>query len=478
MIYEIITILNIIVVNVIFIFALGIFSSYLIMSVISGIEMINYLRKNSFTNYATIISSPLAPSVSILAPSYNEGKTIIENIRSLLSIHYNDFEVIIINDGSKDDTMEKLISHYSLVKIDFLLNYTIPTKEVRGIYRSSNKAYNRLTVIDKFNGGKADSLNAGINFSKNKYIVSIDVDCILEEDAILRMIKPFLENDKERVIAAGGVIRVANSCKVKDGKIIEINLPKNLIARFQVLEYSRAFLMNRMAWSRLNGLIIISGALGIFDREIVLKVGGYDTNTVGEDMELVVRMRRYMLENDQKYRVVYIPDPLCWTEVPENIKTLVRQRNRWMRGTIETIVKHKRILFNHNYGNLGMLGLPYWYIFEWLSPILETIGILYFILIVLLGSPNWPFFALLFGFTYLFSVTYSAWAIIYEEYSFARYKKIKDILKLILSSLIEPFIYHPLNLWSALRGNFYHFIKVKSWGKMDRKGFSDKKKKS
>jgi len=477
MMYEIINILNFLIVNGIFLFSIGIFSSYIVMSIISGFEMVKYMRKNSFVNYSSIISSPLAPSVTILAPSYNEGKTIIENIRSLLSIHYIYFEVVIINDGSKDDTMEKLIARYHLEKMDYLVDYVIPTKQVRAIYKSTNKAYNKLIVIDKENGGKADSLNAGINICSNKYIVCIDVDCILEEDAILRMIKPFLEYDRERVIAAGGVIRVANSCKVKDGKIVEVNLPSNLIARFQVLEYSRAFLMNRMAWSRLNGLIIISGALGIFDREIVIKVGGYDTKTVGEDMELVVRMRRYMIENGLKYRVVYIPDPLCWTEVPETIKVLGRQRNRWMRGTIETLLKHKTAFFNPKYGNLGTLGYPYWFFFEWLSPIIETLGIFYIILIFALGSPNWPFFLLLLGFTYLFSVSYSSWAVIFEEFSFPRYRRNKDILKLILASLIEPFIYHPLNLWFALRGNFYYLIKIKSWGKMERKGFADKKKK-
>ncbi|NEW85275.1 MAG: glycosyltransferase, partial [Mariniphaga sp.] len=295
------------------------------------------MRKNSFVDYSVIIPSPYSPSITILAPAYNEGNTIIENIRSLLSIHYSDFEVVIINDGSKDDSLEKIIKHYQLEKVDFMVNYVIPTKPVRGIYKSTNKAYKKLIVIDKENGGKADSLNAGINLSNKKYFAAIDVDCILKEDSILKMIKPFLENSTYRVIATGGVVRVANSCQVRDGKIVKVNLPTNIIARFQVLEYTRAFLMGRMAWSRLNGLLIISGAFGIFDREIVVKSGGYDPKTVGEDMELIVRMRRYMIENELKYRIVYIPDPLCWTEVPQKISVLGRQRNRWMRGTMETL---------------------------------------------------------------------------------------------------------------------------------------------
>lgn len=444
------------------------------MSVISGLELIKYKKKNSFIDYSSIISSPLAPSVTILAPSYNEGNTIIENIRSLLSLHYGDFDVIIINDGSKDDTMEKIVKHYHLVKVDFFVNYIIPTKPVRAIYKSTNKAYNKLIVIDKENGGKADSLNAGINLSSKNYVLCIDVDCILEEDALLKLVKPFMENFNERVIATGGVIRVANSCDVKDGKIIRVNLPSNYIARFQALEYNRTFLMGRVAWSSINGLMLISGACGIFDREIVLKSGGYDSKTVGEDMELVVRMRRYMYEKNEKCRVVYIPDPLCWTEVPEKIKILSRQRNRWMRGTIETLIKHKSLFLNPKYGNLGMLGIPYWFLFEWMAPFIETLGIIYVIMVIAIGSPNWPFFIILMGFTYLFAVVFSAWSIFFEELSFPRYRRNGDIVKLILISLIEPIVYHPLNVWFALKGNYHYLTGVKSWGKMERKGFANK----
>lgn len=474
--YDVIRILNFLIRNGIFIFSIAIFSSYIVMAVISGIEIFRYMRKNSFVDYLSIIPSPYAPSITIIAPAYNEGKTIIENIRSLLSIHYIDFEVVIINDGSKDDSLEKIIAHYQLEKVDYFVNYILPSKPVRGVYKSINKAYKKLIVIDKENGGKADSLNAGINICNKKYFAAIDVDCILEEDAILRMIKPFLEYSNSRVIATGGVIRIANSCKIRDGKIVEINFPTNWIARFQVLEYTRAFLMGRMAWSRLNGLLIISGAFGIFDREIVIKSGGYDIKTVGEDMELVVRMRRYMIENDLKYKIVYIPDPLCWTEVPESLNILSRQRSRWTRGNMETLFKHMTLFFNPKYGVLGMLSHPFWFFFEWLAPIIEFLGFFYVILICIMGDPNWPFFLLLLGFTYLFAVCYSAWAVVFEEFTFARYRRKRDVFRLILISLVEPIFFHPLNVWYAIRGNFQYLTGVTSWGKMERKGFAGKKK--
>ena len=279
--------------DVLFVYAIIVMGSYAILALLSFLELRGYLRKNSYVDYRQILVSPNAPSVSILAPGYNEEATIVENVRSLLSIHYSNFEVIIINDGSKDRSLQTLIEHYELVKVNFALNEQIKTKPLRGIYKSKNKAYSRLTVVDKENGGKADALNIGINVSSKDLILCIDVDCIVEQDAILRMVKPFMDEEK-RVIAAGGVIRIANSCEVKDGRLIKVHMPDNLVARFQVLEYIRAFLMGRMAWSRLNGLLLISGAMGMFDKDIVIKCGGYNHNTVGEDMELIVRMRRYM----------------------------------------------------------------------------------------------------------------------------------------------------------------------------------------
>ena len=471
---ELINSINALFVNGMFIYAIAIFSSYAILSLLSGLELIRYKKKNSFVDYTDIISSPISPSVSILAPSYNEGNTIVENIRSLLSLHYGDFEVIIINDGSKDDTMEKIIAQYSLVKVDFHVVYAISTKPVRGVYKSTNKAFSKLTVIDKENGGKADSLNAGINVSSKKLIACIDVDCILEEDSILKMVKPFLEDYRERVIAVGGVIRIANSCRVQDGKIVEVNLPDNIIARVQVLEYSRAFLMGRLAWSRINGLMLISGAFGLFDREIVILAGGYDHGTVGEDMELVIRMRRYMFEQNVKSRVVYIPDPLCWTEVPESIKILSRQRNRWTRGTIETLKKHRKLILNYKYGNLGLLGLPYWVLFEWLSPLIESFGIIYMLVLLIMGQLNVTMFLILFGFTYLFSLLISVWSVVFEEFSYPKYNKSSDLFKLMMISFIEPFFNHPMNVWFALKGNYHYMTGVRSWGKMERKGFAKK----
>src|SRR5690606_11482670 len=326
-------------------------------------------------------------------------------------------------------------------------------------------------VVDKENGGKADALNMGLNISTSKYVACIDVDCLLLEDALQKMIKQFLEVTDAKVIAAGGVIRIANSCEIRDGKLIDINLPKNLLVQSQILEYLRAFLLGRMAWSRLNGLLVISGAFGIFDKETAIAVGGYDTNTVGEDMEIIVRMRRYMEEKGEKYKVSYIPDPLCWTEAPDTYKVFISQRNRWTRGTIETLRKHRKIGFNPKYGWFGMVSYPYWLIFERLAPIFEAIGVVYFLMLLVLQEVRWDYAISFLLLAYLFSVLFSIVALYSEELTFHQYKKKGTGFKLVLLSALEPFVLHPFVLYAAIKGNYdYYFNKKKKWGNMVRKG--------
>src|SRR5882757_2405900 len=396
----------------IFLYSIILIAAYLFIGIYSIGETRKYLHKNSFTDYRLLANSPHAPSVSILAPAHNEGKTIVENVRSLLSIYYNNLELIIINDGSKDDSLQRLIDAYELKKIDFFINHRIATKTVRGVYKSSNPVYSKLVVVDKDNGGKADALNVGINIASNNYLICIDVDCVLEQEALLKMIKPFLEQTEGKVIASGGVIRIANSCVIEDGRLVKVRMPEAYLPRMQSLEYIRAFILGRMAWSRLNGLMLISGAFGAFDREIVIRCGGYNHKTVGEDMELVVRMRRYMEEQQQKYKVTYIPDPLCWTEVPESLTILGKQRNRWTRGMVETMKFHRIMFFNPRYHLLGMVSYPYWLFFEMCSPLIEFFGFTCFFLFALLGLIDWQFFFAYLLFIICFAYLYSAFAIL------------------------------------------------------------------
>jgi cellulose synthase/poly-beta-1,6-N-acetylglucosamine synthase-like glycosyltransferase len=457
-----------------FIYTVLAITSYMILAIISIVETIAYMRKNSFVNYAEILASPISPSISIIAPAFNESSNIVENVRSLLSSHYVNYDVIIINDGSTDDSLEKLIKTYDLVLTEYLINEQIKTKPLKtGVYKSTNPAFEKLIVVDKENGGKADALNMGLNISQNEYVACIDVDCLFLEDALQKMIKPFLEITDAKVIAAGGVIRIANSCVIKEGKLIDVNFPKKWLERAQILEYSRAFLLGRMAWSRLNGLLIISGAFGLFDKKIAIEVGGYDTKTVGEDMEIVVRMRRHMRDGKQKYKVAYIPDPLCWTEAPDNYKVFISQRNRWTRGTIETLKKHRKIGFNPKYRVLGLISYPYTFLFERMAPIIEVAGIIYIGFLIFIGGIRWDYAFAFLALAYLFSVMFSLISIISEELTFHEYKKKGTGLKLVMVSFLEPFIIHPFLLYAAIKGNIYYYSKKdRKWGNMDKKGMT------
>lgn len=461
--------------HIIFWLTLFIFGSYLFLGLFSAIALRKYLRKNSYINYNSLVLSPLSPKISIIAPAFNESKTIIDNIRTLLSLYYNNFEVIIVNDGSTDNTFDLIKDSYDLIRVNYYFDYRIPCERIKGVYRSKNPSYNRLTVIDKNNGGKADSLNAGINICHSNLFVSIDADSIIEADSILKLVKPFLEEKDRKVIGTGGVIRIVNSCDIERGHIREIKIPKQILPRLQVLEYTRAFLLGRMAWSQLDGLMLISGAMGIFDRETVIKAGGYSINTVGEDMELVLRMRRFMTDNDLKYEVTYIPDPLCWTEVPSDLKSLRRQRTRWTRGLVESLRTHRHMFLNPKYGRLGMLGYPYWFFFEWMAPLIAFSGFVYTIYLIIVNALNWPFYLLLFIFVYTFAVSLSTWAVLFEEITFHKYKKKRDVLKLLSVALFEPFVY-PIHTYFAIRGNLEALRGKKSWGKAERNGFEKNKK--
>ncbi|WP_348822883.1 glycosyltransferase family 2 protein [Flavobacterium aestuarii] len=449
-------------------------SSYLVLAHLSTRELREYLKKNSFADYEVLLTSEFAPSLSLIAPAYNEGFTIEENVKSLLSLNYNNYQVIVVNDGSKDNSMEILIKTYDLTLTELDIHPKIETKKIKGLYVSRNAAYKKLIVVDKENGGKADALNVGLNIAQNPYVVCIDVDCILDKDSLLKLAKPFLESYGKRVIATGGVVRIANQCIIKNGRLFEVNIPDLMLPRIQVLEYLRAFLLGRMAWGRLDGLLLISGAFGAFDKEIALLAGGYDTKTVGEDMELVVRMRRYMLENKLPYTVRYIPDPLCWTEAPEDFKIFKKQRSRWMRGTIETLSFHRKMFLNPKYKLLGMISIPYWTLFEFLAPAIEFIGLMITVIFIILGMLNWHFFILLVLFVYFFAVMFSVIALYSEEYSFHKYPKQADFFKLLIAAFIEPFYFHPMAVYAALAGYKEKIMGTKGWGEMTRKGFSKK----
>ena len=336
-------------------------------------------RDDDHSHWEMLRSESFLP-VSIIVPAYNEQNTIRESVLALLTLHYPEFKVIVVNDGSSDSTAETMIKEFDMKPIHYVRDdETISHQPIRQIYGSEK--YPDLLFLDKKNGKKADAINAGMTCVRTPLFCVIDADSLLESGALLKAVRPFLETS-DNVIAVGGTVGIVNGCTVKNGQVTQYGLPKKFLPRIQVVEYIRAFLMARLAASRKGTLAIISGAFGIFRRDIAVAIGGYDTTTVGEDMEMVLRMHRYMLERDIPYSVRYVPEPVCWTEAPESLKFLSNQRIRWQRGALECLSRHKNMLFNRKYGRLGMVTLPTFLLVDLISPVMEIIG--YFLIILLI----------------------------------------------------------------------------------------------
>ncbi len=420
----------------------------------------------------SLLESPYLPSIALIAPAYNEAKVVIESVRSLISVNYFKVDIVIVNDGSKDDTLQILIDGFDLKKIDREPYSKIETKPVRGVYKSTKKAYSQITVIDKENGRKADAINVGINYSWADYYAVIDLDCILEPYALLRLVEPILKAKDKKVVAVGGVIGATNDSLIKHGKLENTKAPKKLLPRIQIIEYIRAFILGRPAWNSINGLLIISGALGIFERSTLIAVGGYDHDSIGEDMDLVMKMHKYCLENKISYKIEYVPFPLCWTEVPDSNKVLGSQRNRWMRGTIECMLKYRKMMFNPKYGTIGLISYPYWFFAELMAPIIEAIGIISIIACVFFGIINLKFAVLLFTTVYLTSLLLSFLAISLYYFTFRKYNSPNDLISLFKTALLEPLCYHPMTFYWSIKGYKDYFSNSNiGWGEMTRTGF-------
>jgi cellulose synthase/poly-beta-1,6-N-acetylglucosamine synthase-like glycosyltransferase len=455
-------------------FSLSYILFYLFLAILSWIAIKKYYNKKYFLLKDVLIKSNHTKGVSILAPAFNEANTIEYNVKSLLSQEYPKFEVVVINDGSTDETLEILINKFSLIQVDFFYQEKIITQKIRGHYKSTNPLYSKLLVVDKLNGkSKADATNAGINSAKHSLFICTDVDCILRKDTISMLAKPFIENTK-KVIATGAAIRISNSCEFKDGMLYKSHYPDNFFARFQELEYIRSFLFGRMAWSNINGLLLVSGGLGMFDKETVIEAGGYWHQSLGEDIELITRIRKLMHKKKEAFLIIYIPESLCWTEVPNTLEMFLRQRVRWARGLVQTLYLHKSVFFNPKYGKTGLLVFPYFVFYEFFVPILEVIGIIVLILDFLFFNINLDYLLIGTAFVYLFYITITLISVFLDQIIYKHYTGIKEVLILIFMIFIEPIAFHPINIYASIKG-YWHFLRQKEqkWGTQVRQGFNN-----
>lgn len=445
---------------------LAIHAIYLMLTVLAAKALLSNQRYREMEELPMAYSL-LMPPISVLVPAYNEETTIVATVESLLQLSYGEFEVIVVNDGSKDATLSVLIEQFGLLPYPEAYRVQIPTQEIMGIYRSPRHA--KLRVIDKRNGGKADSLNAGINASRYPLFCGVDADSILERDSLQKVVKPFLRHPD--MVATGGTIRAANGCDVRGGDLHRIDLPSNPWALFQVMEYLRAFLFGRLGWSSVNAMLIISGAFGLFRKQTVIDVGGYRTHTIGEDMELVVRIHHQMREQGQPYRIEFVPDPVCWTEVPEDRQTLRNQRIRWQRGLSESLNAHWGLMFSRAGGWPGWVAFPYMVLFEWLGPVVECLGYLWTAYAWWADLISWAAFAAFLLVSLGLGILLSVAGVLLEQLSFQMYPRVRQIFKLVLVAVAENLGYRQLNAWWRIVGLYrWATQKEAGWGTMKRKG--------
>lgn len=448
---------------------IGLNVSYLTFFAMGVANLRRYRHYVRVVDFEALLKTSLAKPVSIIVPCFNEEKSIIQTARSLLTMHYPLFEVIVVNDGSKDNTLKTLIEEFELIPRAKVYQRKLETKPVNAIYES--RVHPNLVVIDKVNGGKSDALNCGINVSQYPFFCTQDGDTVLEVDALLKMIRPFIEHP-DSMVAVGGVIRVANNCIVDHGRIIQVNLPKGWVALAQVVEYLMTFLSSRVALAQMGMVLLISGALGMYRKDVVIEVGGYRTDTIGEDMELVVRLNRMLKKRRRKFRMFFTPDPVCWTEVPTDLASLGRQRRRWQKGLVDSIRFNSDMLFNPRYGRLGLLGMPYYVIFELAGPVVELFGYATLIIFRIAGvlSLKWTLIFLLLSVA--FGLLFTVATILVEELSFHRYRRARDLLILLWGGVVYNVGFRQINaVWRLQAMLEYLGGFRKFWGTVRRYGF-------
>jgi cellulose synthase/poly-beta-1,6-N-acetylglucosamine synthase-like glycosyltransferase len=444
--------------------------AYLAMLVVALKTSLAHQRRLQSHRLKWIQETPLAPPITIIAPAHNEESSIRVAVRNLLELDYPHLEVIVVNDGSQDRTFQELRDEFRLRLVRAVYVPEAKSAPVRGLHRSEVDA--RLLVVDKEAGGsKADAVNAGLNAATSPYICVVDADSILERDALLRIMVPIL-NDPKRVVAVGGIIRVLNGSEIARGQLRRVRLPRKSIEVIQVVEYLRAFLIGREAWGQANMLMIISGAFGVFRTDLVRAVGGYRPRAIGEDFDLVARMHRHLRQQGMDYHIQFVPDPMCWTEVPSDLKSLGRQRARWQKGLVDVLWSSRDMLFKWRYGRIGTVALPYLWVFELLAPIIEIGGIATIVLAACLGVLSREFFAQFLLFGYAFATMISIGSVLQEEMTYKRYNDWQDVARLVSYCFLEHFPYRQLHMVWRLQGLWQYLRRDNVWRPLTRKGLA------
>ena len=442
--------------------------AYLAMLIIALRTSAMHLRHLKSIDLNWIKGSALVPPVAVLVPAHNEEKSICTAVRNLLDLDYPELELIVVNDGSTDNTLQRMQQEFRLRLVRAVYVPQVTCAPVRGLYRSDVDL--RLLVVDKEPAGsKADAINAGLNAAASPYVCVVDADSILERDALLRLMVPVLA-DPKRVVAAGGIVRVLNGSEIEEGRIRRVRLPRKSIEVIQVVEYLRAFLIGREAWARGNMLMIVSGAFGVFRTDLVRAIGGYRASAIGEDFDLVTRLHRHLLGKGAEYCIDFVPDPVCWTEVPSDLRSLARQRARWHKGLLDVLRPNGDMLFRPRYGRIGWLALPYLWLFEFLAPVIEVTGIATVLLAVIFGALSRTFFLQFVLFGYGFATVISIGSVLQEELTYKRYNDWQDVARLVSYCFLEHFPYRQLHMIWRLHGLWQYCRGDMAWRPLNRQG--------
>ena len=457
--------------TVVIMYFVAINTSYLVLILIALGEFVRTLRRAPFAGHDEAATSPLTPPVSVIMPAYNEAAGIVDAVRAMRLLRSPEFEVVVVDDGSTDGTLDALRDAFDLAEVEYVVPDDVP---VRGRITSVHLPRGgpvRLVVARKDNGGKADTLNVGINLARYPLLCMVDADSILDSQALLAVAKPFCD-DPLRVVASGGVVGLANGCTVVAGRVAEARVPPDVLGRVQVVEYLRAFLLGRTGWSKLGSLLVIAGAFGLFRKDAVVAVGGMDPDCIGEDAELVIRLHRQMREQGRDYRIVFVAEPISWSEAPSKLTILARQRRRWHRGLTEILLKHRRVIGNPRYGRIGLLALPFYVVFELLAPLVELSGLVLVPLGVLIGAVDVDFLWRFMLAAYAYAIVVSMVSVGVEEYAFHRFTRWRDVWGAVVGVVVENIGYRQLTAWWRLRGMWDALRgSPQVWGAMTRAGF-------
>jgi cellulose synthase/poly-beta-1,6-N-acetylglucosamine synthase-like glycosyltransferase len=422
-----------------------------------------HMRQMAYQGLDTLRHSPLTRPVTVIVPAWNEQEVIVNSVRSAMQADYPDLRVIVVDDGSTDMTLDRLVQSFGLMEMDGAYHPGIPTAPVRTHY--INPTIPNLLVVSKVRGGKPDALNAGINLCRSPYFCNLDADCLLERDALLRLMDPIVNSTVETVVS-GGIVRILNGCETKSGHVARVGLPRTWLERFQVVEYLRSFLFGRTGWHLLGGTLIVSGAFAVFHRTTVIEAGGFCRDTVTEDMDLIVQLHQWAAEHNRKIRISFTSDPVCWTECPSTLAVLAQQRRRWQLGLCQTLWKHSEVLFRKKYGIVGWLSFPFHAYVEGLGAAVEFLGYLLIPLGIFLGMvpPGLLLVFILLGFIY--GGFLSVGAVLLEELTYRRYPRFRDLLTLLVFAMLENIGYRQLVLYYRFQGVLKFLAGSRRWEKV------------